>query len=258
MFNKLQGRFLNNRKILENLSIVWNICSIIALLLAISIIFLPQSLLKIFIFLLLILFILLALIFTCLTRRIPFDDVDIRYDIDIHNREGDSLIERETTFVNNSKMVVQEREHVAYSGTEAMPWDGLKLKAWDNENHQLNIEKFRDEPTQKRFIIKFNKTIKSGSFYSYGYNFFWRKFMSVPFTAQDICPIINFLIKIPQDLKVMRLVCQELFADGRRIDCKELQREERNKGDKTEYLLKIAKIDRFNKVELLITYKHGV
>ena len=192
-----------------------------------------------------------------LREDLPFDDIEVAYYINILNPEGDSSVQRDTRFVNNSRFTLTEREHLIFSTTSSSSRCDLKLEAWDNENNKLETQSLKDDPNLKRFLVKFSNPVMPKETYFYGYRYSWRRYFTKSdetFVGQDIAYTNEFIIKTCKNLKLKRVIAEELFHDGRRHVCQELKRDVKPIGnDVTEHHIKVVKKIRFNKVELLLT-----
>ncbi|MFH0831978.1 MAG: hypothetical protein V1886_03905 [archaeon] len=100
-----------------------------------------------------------TLLILLLRENLPFDEIEVMYCLDIINHDGDAFIQRDTRFVNNSRFILTEREHLIFSTISPSAWCELKLEAWDNENNKLETYNLKDDPNLKRFIMKFSKPI---------------------------------------------------------------------------------------------------
>lgn len=194
-----------------------------------------------------------------LEEELPFDDSEVRYTVQLSNDAGDAWIQRECTFVNNSNSPVLKREHNAFStGVPMQRFRDLKLKAWDSEGNVLRTRKVMDEPTYKKFVIKFSKKILPFKSYSYTYRYFWSKLLPKRkeiFVNQDISSSPEFVIRITQQAsrRLKKVLCKEIWSDGRNAFSKIIKR----KIDPVnrEALIKIRKTERFNKVEFLLIFE---
>jgi len=247
-------RISRNGGIQNTLSIVADLCGIVALLLTLCGLIVPSIQKYI---LIAITFILLLLILTVLLKReLPFDDLYASYRIDVMNCNGDVIIQRNINFKNSSRLSVSEREHSAFSdSSEVDRFSELNVNAWDKEGHMLPIEVKVDKPFEKRFLIKFSKTIKANDTYAYGYRFSWPRFFPSQdevFTAMDICPNVEFIVHVHDGITLKRFLCKERYPDGRSAECEEIERTE-DLNNKI-YNLCIVKKDRFNKIDLHLTF----
>jgi len=199
-------------------------------------------------------FVFLYLFLHLSAKQFRFDELSVIYSLEL-DLEGNALIQRETTFVNSFTSSVKERAHIIYSSGTPIDWSKINIETWDGEGHSLPPPKLlNDKPTYKSFLISFYRPIKPKEVYTYGYRFRCEKMFPDKeewFDGHDTCRKNVYKLKLPKNINLRQIFCQELTRSHETKPCHEIRREVIPTNDCFQYLLEILKTERFNKTKIL-------
>ncbi len=246
----------NYEKNFKSFTYISGICSIVALILMIiSMIGKYPELVKDLVFLIpgIPFVVFLYLYLHTLKKGIRFDEMNVIYSLQL-DEEGNAWIEREATFVNNSDFIVKEREHHIFSSGAPIIWPEIKIGSWDKEGHTLPVKLLEDRGTIKVFAISFFRPIKPKEVYNYAYRLYAKKFFCDReewFDGQDICARNVYKLKIPKNIKIQQILCEELTRTNEMRPCYEIKRDVISSDNYSEYVLEVLKTERFNNTRLV-------
>lgn len=240
----------------KSFTYISGICSIVALILMIiSMIARYPELVKELVFLIagIPFVVFLYLYLRTLKKGIPFDEMNVIYSLQLEE-EGNAWIEREATFVNNSDSIVKERPHDLFSSGAPIIWPEIKIVSWDKEGHTLPVKLLEDKGTIKVFAISFFRPIRPKEVYNYTYRLYAKKFFCDKeewFDGQDICVRNIYKLKIPKNIKIQQILCEESTKTREMIPCYEIKRDVISSDNCLEYVLEVIKTERFNNTRLI-------
>ncbi|WP_251329228.1 HD domain-containing protein [Haloplanus pelagicus] len=145
-----------------------------------------------------------------------FHDIRNKWSIQVRNRQGDATVSRETTM----KLLEEDydRTHFVRSFDNPMEWDWESdLRVYDASDRTLQVEELIDRPNNKRFKIKFPKTLEANEEYTYTYEYDWEKLFPQEeevYIVTGNAGEVEFEIRYPEPLEIENVRCREERQNG--------------------------------------------
>lgn len=153
------------------------------------------------------------------SQMTEFEDKTNKWQIEVLNESGDAVVARETTTTLLDE--TNSRTHFVRSFDNPMEWEWeTDISVYDENETALRIDPVTDRPNNKRFAIRFPRSIDVGEEFTYTYEYNWDALFPQDeeiYIVTGNADRVEFEIDYPAGIEIGNVRCREENQNGRTV-----------------------------------------